>query len=102
MFLSQEGKYVLIKSNLVGIPQFTMQGIKISNFIAKKWIRKTGIFSSRVTWTQATIMPIAPGFLDRVCRPKCKGGVGIRKFQNVNAANLAKLGWEVLSRPKNL
>lgn len=39
---------------------------------------------------------------DKVCRPKCEGGRGIRKVQDVNAASLAKLGWKVLKDPNNL
>lgn len=35
-FLSQAGKSILIKSNMAGIPQYTMQGIKITNYIAKE------------------------------------------------------------------
>lgn len=40
--------------------------------------------------------------LDKICRPKCEGDLGIRKYQYINAAKLAKLGWKVLTNPENL
>lgn len=36
---------------------------------------------------------------DKICRPKCKGGLGIRKAQDINAVLLAKLGLKVLANP---
>lgn len=39
---------------------------------------------------------------DKIYRSKCEGGLGIKKLQDVNAANLAKLGWKILKEPDNL
>lgn len=33
---------------------------------------------------------------DKICRPKCKGAIGIRNTEDVNAAFLAKHNWIIL------
>lgn len=38
---------------------------------------------------------------DKVCQPKCYGGLGIRKSERFNNACLAKLGWKVLTDDQN-
>lgn len=43
-FLYQTKKFVLIKLNLTGIPQFTIQGIKIPSYIAKEIDKKNREF----------------------------------------------------------
>lgn len=37
---------------------------------------------------------------DKICRPKWEDGLGIKKYQNINAANLTKLKWKVLTKPE--
>lgn len=37
---------------------------------------------------------------DKICRPTCEGGLGIRKIQDVNVALLTKLGSKVISDPE--
>lgn len=39
---------------------------------------------------------------NKVCSPKCEGGLGIRKVQDVNMVLSAKLGWKVVKDPNNL
>ncbi|PON88131.1 hypothetical protein TorRG33x02_161570 [Trema orientale] len=34
---------------------------------------------------------------DSICQPKARGGLGIRRFKDINAAFLAKLGWMMAS-----
>lgn len=36
----------------------------------------------------------------KICRPKSEGGIGIRRTQNVNAANMAKLDGKLLQKKK--
>lgn len=47
---------MLINSNLVGIPQYIMQCIKISKYIAKICIENLRSFSSRITWIWTAII----------------------------------------------
>lgn len=40
---------------------------------------------------------------DKICRPKCEDGLGIRKYQDINAAaNLTRLKWKILTEPENV
>lgn len=39
---------------------------------------------------------------ENICRPRCEGGLGIRRVEDLNAVMLAKLRWEVIIDPKNL
>lgn len=39
---------------------------------------------------------------DKTCRPKCEGGLGIRRTEDINATYLAKRGWKVPIKPNNL
>lgn len=45
-------------------------------------------------------VPLVSGY--KICGPKCDGGLGIKKFQDINAAKLGKLGWKILKDPDNL
>lgn len=35
---------------------------------------------------------------DKVCKPREEGGLGIRRFRDVNFAMLMKLGWQILNK----
>lgn len=37
---------------------------------------------------------------DKICRPKCKGGLGIRCTEDMNVAFLAKQCWKVSNSSK--
>lgn len=39
---------------------------------------------------------------DKIHRPKCEDGLGIKKTEEVNAAFLAKQGWKVVAQPDNI
>lgn len=39
---------------------------------------------------------------DKICCPKCEGGLGFRKTVDVNPSLLAKLVWKVLTDPNNI
>lgn len=39
---------------------------------------------------------------DKLCRPKCVGGLDFKKTKEVNAALLAKLAWMVVSSKQSL
>ena len=39
---------------------------------------------------------------DNVCRPKFKGGLGIRKNDDANKALTTKLGWRILTDNDNI
>lgn len=39
---------------------------------------------------------------DKICRPKCEGGLGITKIQDINVALLTKLRWKLIVNPENV
>ena len=39
---------------------------------------------------------------DKLCQPRCKGGLGFLKAKEVNNALLAKLAWMIASKKDNL
>lgn len=101
--LSQAGKAIIIKSNLTEIPMFTMHYIKISNYIAKEIDCKNRDFFWHNNIEYNNIHSTIPLISwDKICRPKCECGLGIRRTQDVNAALLAKLGWKIIKDPDNL
>lgn len=85
--LSQTCKTVLIKANLAVIPLFIMRGVKIRNYIAKE-INKANInFFWKYNLDHDTYNGLVPSISwDKICRPKCEVGLGIRKTQDINAA----------------
>lgn len=84
--LSQAGKTVLIKLNLAGIILFTMQGVKIPNYIATEIDRANMYFFWKNNLDPDTrVSPIPLISWDRICRPKRAKSLGVRKTQDVNA-----------------
>lgn len=42
------------------------------------------------------------GSYDKINRPKCEGGRGIRRTQNINAVLLVKFGWKIITKPDHI
>ena len=96
-FLSRVGKITLIKANLASSLLHVMNYFKLTkinnedldkinrNFL---WQPNVG-----VNGTKAFLLVAQ----DDVCRPKSKGGLGIRKNEDGNIASIAKLSWRILT-----
>ena len=91
--LSKAGRTILIHSYLEALPTHNLQCFKLPNAIATQvdhlnreffWKKNMDKGMSLVAW-------------DRICRPKEKGGIGLRKTAAVNIAFQCKLGWKVLT-----
>lgn len=75
-----------------------MQSVKIPNYIAKKIDKDNkNFFWKNNMDPDFRLGPIPLISWDKICRPKCERGLGIRKTQDVNATMLAKLRWKVLN-----
>lgn len=80
-----------------------MQGIRIPNYIAKAIDKKNkDSFLENNMDSDNNHGSLSLVSWDKICKPKCEGGLGIRKFQDVNAAIIVKLRWKVLKDPDNL
>jgi hypothetical protein len=85
--LSQAGKCQLVKSYLQNVPLYALSIFHIPSKFADKM--------ERIQWDFLWIgqegrkrYPLVAW--DKVCLPKCNGGLGIRKLSHVNKALLAK------------
>ena len=97
--LSRAGKATLIKSVVQAIPQYTMSTFRVPDgvcneldaLIRKFWwgTNKSGRFLALKCW-------------DSICQPKEFGGLGFRKFRDINSALLSKLGWNLLTEENKL
>lgn len=66
---------------------YNMSGIKMSNYIAKE----LDIANRKFFWTNnlnyaQNISGTSSVAWNKICRPKCEGGLDIRKTQDFNAA----------------
>lgn len=84
--LSVVGEVVIIKSNLAGIAQYSVNWSQIPKYICTEMIVLIDIFfgitlvilKSRLFCTTQTIA------WNKIYRPKCEGGLCIRKMEDVN------------------
>ncbi|KAH7515208.1 hypothetical protein FEM48_Zijuj10G0002700 [Ziziphus jujuba var. spinosa] len=94
--LSKAGKATLIKSVLQAIPSYIMTthllptGIcdDLDALVRKFWWKsnpKTSGYLALKAWKD-------------ICKPKDLGGLGFRRFKDINLSLLAKLGWKLANR----
>ncbi|KAL8496805.1 hypothetical protein ACS0TY_020472 [Phlomoides rotata] len=97
--LSLAGKVTLVKSVIQAIPTYLMTCFKIPKGILEKiesaiarflWGQKGE--EKRVHWLR----------WDVLCKPKKKGGFGLRNLGNFNSALLAKQGWRLIQDDQSL
>lgn len=93
--LSKAGRITLIKANLCGMPNHMMSCFKCLAKFTKLLDKENIMF---LLGKEGKMNPVA---WDKVCQPKCNGGLGIRKSNCFNNACLAKLGWQVLTDDQN-
>lgn len=51
-------------------------------------------FSGKITENSNGHKPVQSLAWDKYCRPKCEGGLGTRKTEDVNSVFLGKHGWK--------
>jgi len=85
---------VLIQSHLESLPAHTMQYFSLPHSISTQLNR----FHRNFLWKNATSNSRVPLIAwDTVCKPKNKGGLGLRRADSVNAAFQCKLAWRLKS-----
>lgn len=97
--LSRAGRLTLAKSVINGMSTFQMQVQKLPMSVLKEldkcvhrcvWGEYPGERKTHlVSW-------------DVLCRPKDRGGFGLRKAEGMNQALLAKLGWRMMTQGEEL
>ena len=94
--LSWIGRATLIKSVALTIPIYTMAAIQLP----KKLCEEMDSVIRRFWWAprKESNHFYAPTAWNNLCTPMQEGGLGFRKFWNLNQAILAKLAWWVLSK----
>ena len=96
--LSHAGRAVLVQSNLAAKPSFMMQSFSLPGGVLHDLdkINRNFLWNKSPDCRSANLI----GW-DRVCQPKCFGGLGIRKASINNIALQMKLLWRLISDPEN-
>ncbi|KAM5573208.1 hypothetical protein ABKV19_012976, partial [Rosa sericea] len=97
--LSMAGRHILIQSVTAGLPVYTMQSVRLPMSICNTLDRLNMNFLWGHTEEQKKIHLVK---WDTVCKPKCYGGLGLKKTCMMNQALLAKTGWRLLQQEQGL
>ncbi|XP_062021310.1 uncharacterized protein LOC133737845 [Rosa rugosa] len=97
--LSLAGRHTLIQSVTAGLPVYTMQSVRLPMSICNTLDRLNRNFLWGHTEEQKKIHLVK---WDTVCKPKCYGGLGLKKTCMMNQALLAKTGWRLLQQEQGL
>ena len=92
--LSKAERAVLIQSHMESLSAHTMQCFQLPNRMATKIDRLNREFFWNKNDTDKGLLLVA---WDRACRPKDRGGLGLRKTVAINIAFQCKLAWKVLT-----
>jgi len=92
--LSKAGQTVLIQSHLEALPAHTIQCFKLPIVVTNQLDSINREFFWKRSNAEKGLKLIA---WDKVCMPKVKGGLGLRKTEAINKAFQCKLAWKILT-----
>uniref|UniRef100_A0A803PBX2 CCHC-type domain-containing protein n=1 Tax=Cannabis sativa TaxID=3483 RepID=A0A803PBX2_CANSA len=95
--LSQAGRLTLIKSVLQSIPCYTMSAIRLPVSLCKE----LDSIVARFWWKGCNSSHDSNRYLalkswSHICQPLRNGGLGLRRFKDINVALVAKFAWNIL------
>lgn len=97
--LSKAGKRTMIKSVIQAIPTYSMSTFHFPTSLCND----LDALIQKFWWGPGNSNRfLALKALRDICKPKDKGGLGLRRFTDINSAPLAKLGWKVATGEDNL
>jgi len=96
---SKVGRIVLIQSHIESLPAHTMQCFTLPNVITAQIDRLSREFLWKENNTEKGLPLVA---WNRICRPKDKGGIGLRKAAAINVAFKCKLAWKILTNNESM
>jgi hypothetical protein len=97
--ISQVGREILIKSVAQAIPSYAMSCFRLPN----RLIKEIEVLIRRFWWGQGGNkgkMQWLPWHI--LCKPKSRGGIGLRDLGFFNEALLAKQVWRLMNNPSSL
>lgn len=98
--ISKAGKAVLIQSVIQAIPSYTMATFRVPYMLCKE----LDMCVKKLWWSSGNkngrYMALRPW--EDLCKPKIAGGLGFRRFVDINIALLAKLAWKIASEEDSL
>jgi len=97
--LSKAGRTVLIQFHLEALPAHTMQCFELPKAMMNQLDNINREFFWKKSNTYKGMKMIA---WDRVCMPKVKGGLGLRKAEAINKAFQCELAWKVISKEESI
>lgn len=97
--LSLAGRMTLAKSMLNSVPYYTMQ----STSLLQSCIKTIEKLTRRFLWgNNDTSRKVSLIRWEEVCQPLSRGGCGLKRLEGQNKAFLAKLAFQLVSRPDQL
>ncbi|PRQ56718.1 putative RNA-directed DNA polymerase [Rosa chinensis] len=97
--LSTAGKEVLIKAVAQAIPSYVMSCFEVPRYLCDEMHRVIAQFWWGDEGDARKIHWIA---WEKLCYPKCQGGLGFRNMHIFNLALLTKQGWRLIQQPDSI
>ena len=91
--LSKTGRATRIRSAVQNIPVYSMSSHKLPSSICKAMDSMSAWFWWRGEVENSRCLALKRW--DHLCQPKPHGGLGFRRFEDINQALLTKLAWEM-------
>jgi hypothetical protein len=94
--LFQAGRLVLIKFVAAALPSYAMSSFLLPKSLCSELDRIFKNFLWGFSATKSRNLSLKAW--DSLCKPKEKGGLGLRRMKEVNLALISKLGWNLLNK----